>query len=269
MATIGEALAAIGTEPTRHIVSLSGGKDSTALAIYLRQRYPQIPAEYVFCDTGAELPETYDYLDRLEALLGARVVRLSALAILGVQEKPGRNAFDIYLKEVFGGFLPNPRSRWCTRALKIEPFEKYVGDSQAFSYIGIRADENREGYVSRKPPVLSQRPNITAVYPFKDDGIRLADVNRILEESGLGLPEYYKWRSRSGCYFCFYQQVGEWQGLAEQHPALFDSAAAYEKTEGDRRFTWVAGKSIRQIVDQPRRPLPMVDQEDGCAICHL
>jgi 3'-phosphoadenosine 5'-phosphosulfate sulfotransferase (PAPS reductase)/FAD synthetase len=52
----------------RHILSLSGGKDSTALAIHLRERIPHL--EYVFCDTEKELPETYEYLGRLEALLG-------------------------------------------------------------------------------------------------------------------------------------------------------------------------------------------------------
>ena len=60
--------------------------------------------------------------------------------------------------------------------------------------------------------VLSEKQNIMPVYPFKDDGIGLNDVQRILDESGLGLPKYYEWRSRSGCYFCFYQQLAEWQG---------------------------------------------------------
>ena len=50
----------------RHIVPLSGGKDSTALAVYLSQTRPELPFEYVFSDTGAELPETYEYFDRLE-----------------------------------------------------------------------------------------------------------------------------------------------------------------------------------------------------------
>jgi len=92
MATLQEALDSIGTTDYRHIVSLSGGKDSSALALYLSQRYPQISVEYVFCDTGAELPETYEYLDRLEAFLGKEIKRLSALDLLGVQHKPGRTA---------------------------------------------------------------------------------------------------------------------------------------------------------------------------------
>ena len=54
----------------RHILGLSGGKDSSALAIYMRDKVPKM--EYAFCDTGKELPETYEFLDRLEAFLGKK-----------------------------------------------------------------------------------------------------------------------------------------------------------------------------------------------------
>lgn len=268
-ATIQEAMGSVGDGETRHIVSISGGKDSTALAIYMRQTYPELPVEYVFCDTGAELPETYEYLERLEALLGVEVHRLSALDLLGLAKKPGRTAFDVWLNEVYGGFLPSPRSRWCTRVLKIKPFEEYVGDSYAFSYIGIRADENREGYVGKKPPVISERPNIVPVYPFQDDGIGLSDVKSILAESGLGLPEYYEWRSRSGCYFCFYQQIAEWQGLKENHPDYFERAQEYERAEGGKRFTWVDGRTLEETARLERRELVLDSETGGCAVCHL
>ena len=69
MATIQEALESLGDTSIRHIVSLSGGKDSSALAVLMKERYPEIPVEYVFCDTEYELPETYEYLDKLEAFL--------------------------------------------------------------------------------------------------------------------------------------------------------------------------------------------------------
>lgn len=271
MATMQEAIASIENgEDRRHVVNISGGKDSAALGVYLKQKYPEIPAEYVFCDTKCELPETYEYLERLENLLGAEVYRINALEVLNIEEKPGRNPFDIYLNEIYGGFLPNPRMRWCTRALKIEPFEKYVGDSKVFSYIGIRGDENREGYKSRKkPPVISERPNIEPVYPFKDDSIGLEDVKRILEDCGIGMPTYYDWRSRSGCYFCFYQQIGEWQGLKEEHPELFELAKKYEKLEGNKKYTWVDGKTLDDIANSERRDIQDMDDTDGCAICHL
>ena len=79
----------------RHIVSLSGGKDSTALAIYLRDRIQSL--EYVFSDTDKELPETYEYLEKLEAFLGRPIVRLKS-----------DRGFDHWL-QVYGGYLPSSR----------------------------------------------------------------------------------------------------------------------------------------------------------------
>jgi len=265
-----EALAAVDDPSVRHIVSISGGKDSAALAIYIKQHYPEIPTEYVFCDTDCELPETYEYLERLAALLGQEIQHATAFEVLGAARKPGRNAFNMVLRERYGNFLPSPRARWCTRYLKIKPFEHFVGRGKAFSYIGIRGDENREGYQTKKAPALSHKPNILPVYPFKDDGIGFEDVIRILDESGLGMPEYYQWRSRSGCYFCFYQQIGEWQGLLERHPDLFEKAKAYEKEENGRRYTWVDGKSLEEIeILDKRYSVLSVDEAEGCAICHL
>src|SRR5882724_3038884 len=205
----------------RHILSLSGGKDSTALAIYMRDRVPEM--EYVFCDTNKELPETYEYLDRLQAYLGKPIVRLNA-----------QRGFDHWL-QVYGGYLPSSRMRWCTKMLKLRPFEEYVKDDPVRSYIGIRADEDREGYISTKP-------NITAVFPFKEAGIDYAGVMKILEDSGIGLPPYLKWgRTHSGCYFCFFQRSIEWVRLLETHPEQFDQAQAYEKLSGEpgKTFTWV------------------------------
>lgn len=257
----------------RHIVPLSGGKDSTALAIYLSQNYSHLPLEYVFSDTGAELPETYQYFERLEHVLGAKVTRITALEMLEVDETKGketRTPFDVILYQHFSGFLPSPRSRWCTRMMKIHPFERYIGADKAYSYIAIRSDENRSGYMnSGKPVLLSEQPNILPVYPFKDEGMKLIDVQRILEDSGLGAPGYYEWRSRSGCYFCFYQQIAEWQGLKERHPDLFEKAKTYETGKNGRKYTWVDGRSLSDLEKMPRRALKAKSDEEGCAICHL
>lgn len=270
MACLHEALKAVADPSIRHIVPVSGGKDSAALAIYLAQTYPQVPSEHVFCDTDAELPETYDYLDRLEALLGKPIQRINALDYMNVTRKPTRKAFDFVLNEMYSGFLPSPQARWCTRKLKIEPFERYVGNDVAFSYIGIRADEDRKGYTPKKPPVFSDRSNIVPVYPFKDDGIDLGRVKEMLETSGIGLPHYYRWRSRSGCYFCFYQQIGEWQGLRRQHPSLFESAKSYERQEGAKRYTWVQGRSLSDIERiRSQHLVHTIDEAEGCAVCHL
>ena len=230
-------------ENIRHVLGLSGGKDSSALAVYMRDRVPEM--EYFFSDTGKELQETYDFLDRLEAFLGKPIVRLNMNA-----DANSNRDFDHWLT-VYGGLLPSSQIRWCTVNLKIRPFEEYIGEDTAYHYIAIRADEDRIGY---KPPSISSLRNIEPKYPFKEDGITKEDVYRILEESGLGLPDYYKWRTRSGCYFCFFQRKSEWVGLLEQHPDLFELAKGYEKfnSETGERFTWCQGESLEEL-SQPER----------------
>ena len=230
-------------QKVRHLLGLSGGKDSSALAVYMRDRVPEM--EYFFSDTGKELPETYEFLDRLEAFLGKPIARLN------MDPDPYSNRdFDHWLT-LYGGLLPSSQVRWCTVNLKIRPFEEYVGEDKAYNYVAIRADEDRDGYKPLKTPSLR---NIEPKYPFKEDGITKEDVFRILEESGVGLPEYYKWRTRSGCYFCFFQRKSEWVGLLEQHPELFELAKEYEKFDHEtgERFTWCQGESLEEL-SQPER----------------
>ncbi len=230
-------------QKVRHLLGLSGGKDSSALAVYMRDRVPEM--EYFFSDTGKELPETYEFLDRLEVFLGKPIARLN------MDSDPSKNRdFDHWLT-LYGGLLPSSQVRWCTVNLKIKPFEDYVGEDKAYNYVAIRADEDRVGYKPLKTPSLR---NIEPKYPFKEDGITKEDVYRILEESGLGLPDYYKWRTRSGCYFCFFQRKSEWVGLLEQHPDLFELAKEYEKFnhETGERFTWCQGESLEEL-SKPER----------------
>ncbi len=213
----------------RHILALSGGKDSAALAVYMRDKYPELELEYVFTDSGCELPETYEYLDRIRAFLNIDITVVKS-------EKD----FDYWLK-YYNGVLPSPQNRWCTRQLKLRPYESYIGSDKTFSYVAIRADEDREGYINKKG-------NIIPKHPFVEDGIVLEDVINILETSGLGLPQYYKWRKRSGCYFCFYQTENEWRGLKKYHPKEFDKSCQYEENHADGRvYTWRGKKGNKPI----------------------
>src|SRR5260370_25577093 len=120
----------------RHILSLSGGKDSTALAIFMRDRVPEM--EYVFCDTQKELPETYEYLDRLQAFLGKPIIRLNA-----------QRGFDHWL-QVYGGGLPASPKGWGTKTLKNRAFEEFVWSDLCLVYFLICAGAEPESYISNK-----------------------------------------------------------------------------------------------------------------------
>lgn len=362
----------------RHVLGISGGKDSAALAIYLRRKHPELAMDYYFCDTGKELPETYTLISNLENYLGQKITRLDA-----VTDSP-EDSFDHFVK-VYGGYLPSSSARWCTKKLKLEPFERYVGTDPVVSYVGIRGDEDREGYISRKPNIQSifpfrrniwskdvvqrvlhaealprlralyaalsapaQRPRLLPLaetpvsrsfpqaqklnalldadvrlfnrvvfellrdtaYPLaqapdfalldNDENLIRADIFRLLRESGVGVPAYYEKRpfevdgqtgeyarSRSGCFFCFFQQKIEWVWLYEQHPDKFAEALKYEK-DG---YTWmeesltdlIKPARLRQIkldaIAKQRRvtaaPSPFLldvlddEEEAGCASCFI
>ena len=225
----------------RHVLGLSGGKDSAALAVYMRQHYPELEIDYFFTDTGKELPEVYDFLGRLEGFLGRPIQYLN----------PHRG-FDFWLRQ-YNSFLPSPTTRWCTRKLKLEPFKQWVrpwleaGD-KVYSYVAIRADEeHREGMVA-------QHDNLLVKLPFRERGVDKQGVIEILEGSGLGLPKYYDWRSRSGCTFCFFQQKIEWVRLKERHPEAYEAAKGYEKTalEHGSPFTWTQRETLTEL-EKPER----------------
>lgn len=328
------------SEKVRHVLGISGGKDSAALAIYLTKNYPNLDIEYYFCDTGKELQETLDLVGRLEVFLGKEIKRLKATS------NPHFDPFDYCLKAI-GDFLPSVQSRWCTQKLKLEPFEKkFIKDDLSISYVGIRGDEDREGYISTKPNIQSifpfrkniwsieiisnffQNENIaTHMALYKDiaskaifervqdilntprdnkftlskklnslldvsastfnkvmfaflqdrnfpvshleefplleheDNLNREDIFKLLRESGVGVPAYYEKvpftvdgqtgeyaRSRSGCYFCFFQQRIEWIWLYEQHPDLFEKAMKYEKDV----YTWIQGERLEDLIKPER-----------------
>ncbi len=225
----------------KHVLGLSGGRDSAALAVYMRQHRPELEIEYFFTDTGKELPEVYEYLGKLEGFLGQSIRRLN----------PDRD-FDFWLRQ-YNNFLPSPQSRWCTRQLKLRPFELWLepmlaAGTTVYSYVAIRGDEEyREGYSSKHDRLIVK-------LPFRQHGIDKTDVLEILESAGLGLPGYYAWRTRSGCTFCFFQQKIEWVRLREQHPEAFEEAKTYEKDAVARGspFTWSRGESLAEL-ERPER----------------
>lgn len=363
----------------RHVLGISGGKDSAALAIYMKNLYPEMDIEFYTCDTGKELDETYQLIRNLESKLGVSIQKLYA------KTADHDNPFDFY-HNLYGGYLPSSNARWCTQKLKIEPFENYIGSTPVISYVGIRGDEEREGYISTKPHVQSIFPFRENIWSeeviskvLKDDNQHLLrvlykdqltnnlyqrvidilktplslsytqsqkqralmslgikefnhvvfqslkessfpialvdnfpllnneeilirdDIFRILKESGVGVPAYYEEipyeingqtgkynRSRSGCFFCFFQRKIEWVWLYEQNPAKFFLAMEYEK-DG---YTWMQDERLEELINPERinqikedfltkqqnavknyRSSKLIDildaEEEGCAACFI
>jgi len=221
---------------TKHILGLSGGKDSAALAVHMNQKHPEIDVEYFFTDTGYELQETYDFLNKLKTRLDKPIHYINPT-----------NSFDYFLKK-YNNFLPSQTARWCTIEMKLKSMENWLkpaldAGQEIITYVGIRYDER--GRVGYKPT----NDLIKARFPFIEDCVDKEGVLEILETSGLGLPDYYKWRSRSGCTFCFFQKRSEWIGLKENHPKAWEHAKSLEKsaTNEHSAFTWIKDMPLSEL----------------------
>ena len=208
-----------------HILTLSGGKDSAALALHIKNNYPDIheKIQYCFCDTELEVPEVYEYLNKLELYLNKPI---------------------LFLK---------PQNRWCTVELKTKTMQNFIkkltNENQSIInlYIGIRADE-----AQRVKTATSNNPSIREQFLFVTDGLIKKDIIEILNNSGLGLPRYMEWKSRSGCFFCFYQSKLEWINLYERHPELYKKAMDYEfkncKEIKNGNFGWRSDITLEEMI---------------------
>lgn len=223
-----------------HVISISGGKDSAALAIYMKEKYPDREFKYLFFDTEEELQDTYNYLNKLQSILGIKVE----------YKLPKKSFKELLLQH--NDYLPSPTERWCTRKMKLETFLNTMQEFKEYTiynYVGIRADENREGLIPTDEHIIT-------VMPFKDDGITLNDVKRILHDAGVGLPAYYDivydkeydieyFRSRSGCYFCFFMRQIEWVWLWEKHPDEYKKAMEFEKSG----YSWIKDMPLSKLIE--------------------
>lgn len=191
-----------------HLVALSGGKDSTAMALRLRELYPDVDYTYLTTPTGDELPAMVEHWLNLQTLLGKPLTYLTSGHSLG-------SLIEHHIA------LPNWRQRWCTRILKIEPFQAYLAEHRpATIYVGFRADEEgaREG--------VEYGELTTRKFPMIEWGWGLAEVMDYLDQRGVVVPE------RTDCGACFFQTLGEWYVLWRDHPDRWERYERWEELTG-------------------------------------
>lgn len=239
-----------------NIVALSGGKDSTALALRLKELNPAIDYTYICTPTGDELPEMQAHWRKLECLLGKPLVYL-------------RHKFDLNgLCDEFKA-IPNFRMRWCTRMLKIEVAQAfYIEHPGSIAYVGLRADEPERiggiygGFVEQQ-------------YPMREWGWTINDVRQYLKDKCVSIPQ------RTDCARCFFQRLGEWWDLWKMYPCIFDDAVKQEQRlnhtwRSPGRDSWPVDLfTLRKRFEDGYVPAGASDQitfdfeEKSCRVCSL
>ncbi len=249
---------------TQHIVALSGGKDSTAMALRLAEVEPR-DYRYVITPTGNELPEMFAHWRKLSDMLGAPLTPIMA----------GNKSLQSLIREQVA--LPNHRARWCTRMLKLEPYYKWLsGQRPCVSYVGLRADEE-----SRPGMIFPDADGVQMDFPMRRWGWTIDDVQNYLAEKGVTVPD------RTDCAMCFWQKIGEWYLLWRDNPAEYQEAEDLETwvtaergypvtLRSPQRDSWPAGLAdLRAEFERgrvPERSLKMMDKRrmtGGCRVCTL
>lgn len=241
-----------GHESSVLVVSMSGGKDSTATA--LRVIESGLSARFVFADTGWEAQETYAYLDMLRERLGITI---------DVVGKPGGMRAAI----AGGARFPSRVQKWCTRELKIEPLRAYhdrvaaEAGADTINVVGIRAEESESrsrmpeweysdewgGYVYR--PIIR---------------LTIADVLAIHHRHGIPVnPLYQRGHGRVGCYPCIQANKEEIEIIAKHSPERIDEIEALEiggSAERARRNIETPGRYAGEVATFFQQIVPVLDE---------
>lgn len=234
-----------------HVIALSGGKDSSAMALRLAEVEPR-DYTYLCTPTGDELPDMLLHWARLEELLGKPITRLT------------NGTLDSWIEKFQA--LPNWRQRWCTRVLKIEPCIAYMKEHAPCTlYVGLRADEEeRQGIYG---DFAEYR------YPLREWEWGVEEVWAYLNERGIKIPR------RTDCARCYGQRLIEWKRLWQDYPAVYADAEAQEERIGATfrspgRDTWPAAlKLLRAEFERGRKvrgeDVDVDEEKQSCRVCRL
>lgn len=241
--------------PLKHVVSISGGKDSTALALLARETVDPASIIYAFAETDNEHPITYDYLDYLDGVLGQKIVRLRAdfsgritrkrqyVAEVWSAEGVAQEIVDRALASlqptgiafldlcVWKGRFPSRKAQFCTEELKTTPLINYQIElieqgCDVWSWQGVRADESLtrryyKHFEQIDDHLFINRPIMRWT---------AADTFEAMDYCGVKPnPLYMQGMKRVGCMPCMNCGKDELSEIAKRWPEVIERIAEWER----------------------------------------
>lgn len=218
-------------KPQLHVVSLSGGKDSTAMLLRMVEEGMRIDL-IIFCDTGLEFPAMYRHLEKLERDIGMKVVHICAdhtfehfMLDHEVRVKIN-NSYEESDKKHRGYSWPGPVNRWCTKELKEIPRDKFFAPLREkydiIEYVGLAADE---GYRLERKNNMRENQR----HPLVDWGMTEADCLKYCYSHGYDWEGLYEYYERVSCWCCPLQPLSELRILYRKFPELWAQLKAWDE----------------------------------------
>lgn len=213
-----------------YIASVSGGKDSAAMCLYLKEQ--GIEHHRVFFDTGWEHPELYRYLrEELPEAIGPIEWVTAPTPDLDEEREQLAQAYEARLGHysamvrwlLYKAMFPNRLRRWCTETLKIKALKKYMRDQDfalPVNTVGVRAEESMarsklpEREISTSLDCMVWRPLLRW---SKQDVIDIHTRHQLRP-----CPLYFQGAERVGCWPCIFSRKAEVRYLAETDEARVD-----------------------------------------------
>ena len=240
------------------ILSFGGGVNTAALLALAYQRKLSFDVA-IFADTGCELPETYEWIERYAKPV-CKELGIEFVVVRGEEEVHGKPVSDLYEYCWEYRFLPSRKWRFCTDKFKVKPIKSWIFENceDPELILGIDASEKHRA---------RECTDIPCRYPLVELGIDRRECKRIIKSVGWVVPP------KSGCFICPYSSVSRFKWLYEAHPELFQKAEALEKNAlaYQKGFTLKEGYRLEDIRKKLVSGTRQTDLEGGfaCVMCHL
>lgn len=218
----------------KHILSFSGGKDSTFLLLELIRRNSPLD-EVVFFDTGWEFPVMYAHIEKCKRLCDENGIKF---VTIHPEQSFDYLMFEKEVKEHCGGLhcgysWCGGRCRWGTTE-KTKALDRYaVQNAGSIVYIGIAADEEQR---LEKDRATYKR------FPLADFGITEAECLQGCYDAGFDWGGMYEYLDRLSCKYCANKNLKELRNIRKHYPCVWEELKAYQKRT-DRPYKG-KGKSV-------------------------
>lgn len=207
----------------KHIVSFSGGKDSTAMLLMMIEKKMPID-EILFCDSGCEFPDMIKHIDKVEKYINRKITTIYPdhdfeYYLARYKKKSGK------FQHIDGLGWPGHTFRWCTGNLKTKIIDRYLKNKgEYYSYLGIAFDERER--LERK---YHRQQKAVLIYPMVDWEMTEKDALRYCYGKGFDWNGLYKKFRRVSCYLCPLQRIGELKMLYNEFPELWNEMLRLDK----------------------------------------